>query len=108
MTDNPDGSAHQNDDLGVQENPQENISSDPQTENPPLDKATPEAAPENNVSGQEPSVEHSDSVAPDSNRDAQKSVAEEIRRLEKKSDDELKRLVDEGLLLGHFSGVDDG
>ena len=41
-------------------------------------------------------------------KDAQKGVAEEIRKLEKKSDDELKRLVDEGLLLGHFSGVDDG
>lgn len=41
-------------------------------------------------------------------KDAQKGVAEEIRRLEKKSDDELKRLIKLGKLLGYFTGVDDG
>lgn len=34
--------------------------------------------------------------------DAQQSVAEKIRQLNKLQDDELKRLVDEGLILGYF------
>jgi hypothetical protein len=34
---------------------------------------------------------------------AQKSIAEEIRRLNKLDDDELKRLIKEGYLLGYFS-----
>ncbi len=41
-------------------------------------------------------------------KDAQQGVAEEIRKLEKKSDDELKRLLDQGLLLGYFIGADNG
>lgn len=41
-------------------------------------------------------------------KDAQRGVAEEIRKLEKKSDDELKRLLKKGLLLGYFTGADNG
>jgi len=41
-----------------------------------------------------------------SDKDAQKGVAEEITKLEKKSDEELKRLLDGGFLLGYFSGAD--
>lgn len=45
-----------------------------------------------------------DFVAELANKDAQQGVAETINKLEKKSDDELKRLLDKGLLLGYFSG----
>jgi len=38
-----------------------------------------------------------------SDEDAQKSVAEEIRRLNKKEDAELKRLLESGYLLGYFA-----
>lgn len=43
-----------------------------------------------------------------SSEDAQKDVASTVTKLEKKSDKELKRLIDKGLLLGYFGALDDG
>jgi cell fate regulator YaaT (PSP1 superfamily) len=84
MTDNPAGFAHQNGDQAAQENPQNNIASDPQTENPPVDEATPEDTPKDDVSEQKPSMEPSDSAGSNSNEDIPESTAKSPDRQKKK------------------------